>query len=422
MSRLDTALRASLESLADKTPVQHGLEEYMDVRDSLESLRQTMDLTATLEDLMEQLQEVETVVEFSKEEGTLTEDQVHLHTTTVEKVRSLLDGGDVTVVSVESIGHLTDLLTVSQEASGTADGLLKRMWDAFVALLESIWNGLVNIVKWITGANRKAKQVCKEETALIQQDKVEIKKATPESLEAAAKELPEQLPAIMEKQVESNKAADVMIIDLSKSLAISAAESKETLKKVNEVVKEAKAVRDILSTANQEPTRIVTGNYNAKDERDAKWDRETKVDLDNIASMNEKMNRILSNPLSTYKDISDAKNAGRDYSIELANIEMDFFKYSGREDRLEKLVVDIMRSVNETRSNIKRIEKDIVGLKPGNEKGIEIQKLISYLRGDVKWMTKAAVTIQRFLQFGYTERWNMSKSLAKARKKLIPAE
>ena len=151
------------------------------------------------------------------------------------------------------------------------------------------------------------------------------------------------------------------------------------------------------------------------DERDAKWDRETKVDLDNIASMNEKMNRILSNPLSTYKDISDAKNAGRDYSIELANIEMDFFKYSGREDRLEKLVVDIMRSVNETRSNIKRIEKDIVGLKPGNEKGIEIQKLISLLRGDVKWMTKAAVTIQRFLQFGYTERWNMSKSLAKAR-------
>ena len=422
MSRLDTALRTSLEALADKSPVQHGLEEYMDVRDSLESLRQTMDLTATLEDLMEQLQEVETVVEFSKEEGTLTEDQVHLHTTTVEKVRSLLDGGDVAVVSVESIGHLSDLLTVSQEASNASGGLLKRIWDALVALLEKIWNGIVNIGKWVTGVNRKTKEVCKEESTLIQKDIVEIKTATPESVESAAKELPAQLPAMIEKQKDRDTVADEMIANLGKSIADSSAVSKEILKQVNTMVSEAKAVDDILGTLHTEPDRLPTSNTNGDDARDARWDKSTKVDLENITSMNEKMNRILSNPLSTYKDIKDAETSASNYANEISNIQLDFFKYSGREDRLEKLITSIMRTVNDTRGNIKRIEKDISGLKPGNEKGIKLQSLVTRLRSDVKWMSESAVTIQRFLHFGYTERHNLSKSLAKARKKLVKAE
>ena len=406
MSRLNTLLRASLES-SGELPFQCGLEEYMDVCASVESLQESLDLSSALEELSSRLNDVETVIEFSKADGTLTSDQVHMQVSTVERVRSLVTGNGNVTVSIESLSNLDDLLAISQEASDSSKGILRRIWDAFVAILESIYNGIVGILKWITGSNRKAKQVCKEEATLAQKDIVIAKTVPPVVLEKAAEMLPKNLSGILAKKKEIDSVAEEMIVETEKALKETAIENKQTVEEINRVIKDVKVESDVypyqhskVPLSGYEEAMTVVG----------------KNSLDNIDKVYANMNRLLSEPLETEGDVRAVGKEALSYINSVTRITEDFWHHSTKEERLEKLVVDIMRNVNELRATIKRIEKDIVGLNPAGEQAVWLNKLVARLRVTITETSRRAVTIQRYVKMGGDGRYKMSVSLAMVRK------
>lgn len=174
MSRLNTLLRASLESSDAHEEIGTGpsLEDYMDYRAALEEYEEADDIQSKLGELSDTLTEVEGVVEESRAQDGLTEDQVALQLEMVNNVREVIEG-DVAQISIESFSSIE---SASLEASNASDGLLKRMWDGFVAMLRAIRDAFKKMWAWVFGGSKRADNAASE-VAAAAKVAVEIEKS-----------------------------------------------------------------------------------------------------------------------------------------------------------------------------------------------------------------------------------------------------
>lgn len=216
MSRINSLLRTSLEAHEPVTQIDPlaSLEGYMEYRAALEEYEEAADVQSQIENLAEGLIEIEGVIDESRNDNDLTEDQVKLQVDAVNAVRAVIDG-DVSEISMESFDSI---LSASLEASDKSNGLLKRMWDGFVAMLVKIKEAFKKMFAWITGSKKRAEAATK-------------------TVEEAAKEVKKDA-----EPVDKNDAEEVKVVaEVTKT--VKAAESvKEASSEIKEVMTEAKKI------------------------------------------------------------------------------------------------------------------------------------------------------------------------------------
>ena len=160
MSRINSMLRASLESVAHVEPVDvmASLEAYVEYRTALEEYEEADAVQSQLSEMSEGLIEVEGLIDESRTNHELSEDQVEMQVAAVNAIREVIDG-DITEISMESFATIE---SASLEASDQSDGLLKRMWDGFVAMLKKIKEAFKKMWAWIFGGKKRAEDAAKE--------------------------------------------------------------------------------------------------------------------------------------------------------------------------------------------------------------------------------------------------------------------
>ena len=220
MSRINSLLRASLESTSEHFTLDSmtSLEAYEEYRIALEEHEEAVNLADQLGDMSEGLIEIEGLVDESRDLGTLTEDQVALQVDAVNKVREVLEG-DITEISMESFASIE---SASLEASDQSKGMLRKMWDAFVAMLAKIKEAFKKIWQWIFGSEKRTKDAVKVmETAsaeikadertnppTTEPEKVDVEADKKAIAEAVATAPTPEVTAVAKKAVES-AAVDV---------------------------------------------------------------------------------------------------------------------------------------------------------------------------------------------------------------------
>ena len=245
MSRLNTLLRASLESdnLYGKALAGPSLEDYMEYRAALEEYEEADAIQSKLGELSDTLTEVEGVVEESRAQDGLTDDQVALQLEMVNNVREVIDG-DVAQISIESF---TSIESASLEASNASGGLLKRMWEGFLAMLRSIRDAFKKMWAWVFGGSKRADDAATE-VAAAAKVAVEIEKSG-EPLPQEVKEVATSAEKQASKLSDMRKANDEVIPKLSKEISDIAKEVTTDVEVINKVAKggdvpEASAPKD----------------------------------------------------------------------------------------------------------------------------------------------------------------------------------
>ncbi len=184
MSRINSMLRASLESATHAEPVDAmaSLEAYVDYRAALEEYEEADVVQSQLSDMSEGLIEVEGLIDESRTNHELSEDQVEMQVAAVNAIREVIDG-DVTEISMESFATIE---SASLEASDQSDGLLKRMWEGFLAMLKKIKEAFKKMWAWIFGGKKRAEDAAKVvgETAKGEDSKDDPATETAERTEA----------------------------------------------------------------------------------------------------------------------------------------------------------------------------------------------------------------------------------------------
>ncbi len=235
MSRINSLLRASLESTSEHFTLDSmtSLEAYEEYRIALEEHEEAVNLADQLGDMSEGLIEIEGLVDESRDLGTLTEDQVALQVDAVNKVREVLEG-DITEISMESFSTIE---TASLEASDQSKGALRKMWDAFVAMLVKIKDAFKKIWQWIFGSEKRTKDAVKTMETASAEIKADERTSPPTTdQEKAAVEADKEAIAAVAKVAptpESTKVATQAIDSVAK-------EVKELSSIVTEIEKDAK--------------------------------------------------------------------------------------------------------------------------------------------------------------------------------------
>lgn len=226
MNRMNTLLRASLEASqpVEPTDPMASLEDYLEYRAALEEHTEMVDTLDKVADLSEGLIEIEGLIDESRNDNDLSEDQVAMQVDAVNAVRAVIDG-DVSEISME---HYDSALAASLEASGQSKGLLKRMWDAFVAMLAKIKAAFKKVLAWITGSSKRTEAAAK-------------------SIESAAKEIAAEEKATppAEKPTPEEVKEDVaeLTVALAKAPSPEAtAKVEKAVRSVSDVIDDAKAV------------------------------------------------------------------------------------------------------------------------------------------------------------------------------------
>lgn len=409
MSRLKQILQASVEQHSSKDPTD-PLEDYLEDRVAMEDLEHTMFLWSSLEDLEQSLTDVESTIASSRDQGTLEPDQVAQQLTVVNQVRTVMDGVTPDTVSIESLSQIQDLVTISLEASDNSTGYLRRIWDTFLALLKAIWEGIQAVLRWIGGANKKSKEMRAEVSKEIREDVDKAKSATEEEKERAAVKVA-RTQEVQERIRESEKKMDETVKAMEK-----ADKSDDMRKMFRELIQEVQEEerrnrRDDVPL--QEPPK---GDW--KVERQKRWDAETDEDYVRLRELRKELHGSLAKTPKTEKAVNRATSATKQYVDAIKLIETEFFKYEGREDRLEKRVSHIDSAVAWYNKQMKSMEKAIQSLKPGGATHKRVQDFIQFAREETKEMVQDAQTIRRFLKVGFESRQEIRQMLKEASKEL----
>lgn len=175
---------ASIESMVHGQ-VEPSVEElYMEYTAAIEDFDAVYKVSASLEEHVNELVEVEGVVSIVHESGDYDQQTLELHAKTVNSVKEALGDTPIDIaVSTESLTHMS---AMAMQISLESKGLMSRAWDAVVALIEKLWEGIKAIGRAINPWHKERQVMSKEGVLLSEKDAAKWADVTKKS-EAAAK-------------------------------------------------------------------------------------------------------------------------------------------------------------------------------------------------------------------------------------------